>query len=103
MNVRELIMALSKLDPEMPVVMERTPEYLGDSEVAGVTVEQYARERDTFPRSHPEPTEWCMPEYARDCDPPQSVAFLSYEPPVRDTIDAEIERPAIESVRGFNR
>ncbi|WP_195173516.1 hypothetical protein [Mycobacteroides abscessus] len=103
MNVRELITALSKLDPEMPVVMERTPEYMSDSEVAGVTVEQYARERDTFPRSYPVPTEWRMPEYARDCDPPEPVAFLSYEPPARETIDAEIERPAIESVKGLNR
>ncbi|MEC4836859.1 hypothetical protein R2362_20195 [Mycobacteroides chelonae] len=104
MNVRQLIAALSKLDPEMPVVMEWTPEYMSDSEVAKVTVEQYARERDPFTRPYPVPTEWHPPEYARhNCDPPQPVAFLSYDPPMRETIDAEIERPAIESVRGVNR
>jgi hypothetical protein len=104
MNVRELIAALSKLDPDMPVVMEYMHEYMSDSEVAQVTVEQYARERETFPRSYPVPTEWCLPEYARhNCDPPRPVAFLSYEPPVLETIDAEIERPAIESAGGFNR
>lgn len=104
MNVRELIAALSKFDPDMPVVMECTPEYMSDSEVAQVTTEEYARERDTFPRSYPVPTEWRPPGYARhNCDPPQPVAFLSYEPPVLETIDAEIERPAIESAGGFNR
>lgn len=104
MNVREVIAALSKLDPEMPVVMEWTPEYMSDSEVAKVTVEQYARERDAFPRSYSVPTEWHLPEYARhNSDPAQPVAYLSYEPPTRETIDAEIERSAIESARGFNR
>ncbi|RIS72891.1 hypothetical protein D2E70_08545 [Mycobacteroides abscessus] len=98
MNVGELIMQLSKLDPSLPVVMQMTDEPPGDYEVGVVSAEMYCREREWSSRPDLWPTTWHEPEYSFDrCDPQQPVAYLSFNPPWKPTIDAEIDQPAIEA------
>lgn len=99
MNVGELIAQLSKLDPNLPVVMEMTDEPPGDYEASEVRVESYCRQRDSW-ISSPWlwPTIWHEAEYSFDrCDPAQPVAYLSFNPPWKPTIDGEIDQTAIEA------
>lgn len=99
MNVGELIAQLSKLDPNLPVVMEMTDEPPGDYEASEVRVESYCRERETsFMSSWRWPTLWHEPEYAFGrCEPARAVAYLSFNPPWKPTIDGEIDQTAIEA------
>ncbi|AMU71449.1 hypothetical protein PP298_08045 [Mycobacteroides abscessus] len=99
MNIGQLIASLRKLDPDMPVVMEMTDEPPGDYEVSEVRVESYCRERKTdLPGSWRWPITWHDPEYAFGrCHPEQPIAYLSFNPPWKPTIDGEIDQSAIES------
>ncbi|AWG55559.1 hypothetical protein [Mycobacteroides abscessus] len=99
MNVGELMTALSELDPTLPVVMEMTDEPPGDYEASEVRIESYCRERDSSPSSpYIWPTTWHEPEYAFNrCGPAQPVAYLSFNPPWKPTIDAEVDQTAIEA------
>lgn len=98
MNVGQLIAQLAKFDPDTPVVMQMTDEPPGDYEVGEVRAVAYCRER---PYSESEPQYWAIwhADQYRDCDPPQPIAFLSFDQPQHETVDAEIDRPAIESAR----
>ncbi|SLF39627.1 hypothetical protein [Mycobacteroides abscessus] len=96
MNAGQLIAQLAKFDPTTPVIMQMTDEPPGDYEVAEVRAASYCHER---PYSEPQYwSVWHADQY-RDCDPPQPVAFLSFDPPRHETIDAEMPLPAIESTR----
>lgn len=97
MNVGQLIAQLTKFDPDTPVVMQMTDEPPGDYEVAEVRTASYCHERPC-PPGHQYWSIWHADQY-RDCDPPQPVAFLSFDPPRHETIDAEMALPAIESMR----
>ncbi|RIR58228.1 hypothetical protein D2E53_08605 [Mycobacteroides abscessus] len=98
MNVGQLIAQLAKFDPSTPVVMQMADEPPGDYEVGEVRAVAYCRERPYASQPQCWPTTWHADRY-RNCDPPQPVAFLCIDPPMHETVDAEINRPAIESAR----
>lgn len=97
MKVGDLVAALMKLDPKLPVVMElQTPESAGQYEVADIVVETARFDADL---SYGEVRVWeCVDRYEadRDSENTNPVALLSFDPPARETIDADIEQGSIE-------
>lgn len=92
MNVRELIEKLSRLDPEMVVLMEQSDDPLGQYEVLDVTVtpgkpdKLYHRTAPTYGgRTWTSPQVWSTWDGG---DVP--VVLLGSDPPWQPTIDGEI-------------
>ena len=104
MNVGELIIALSKLDPSLPVVMQQTDEPLGQYEVLDVSVEDgyadklYHRTAPTYGgRVWESPQVWhtYVDRYTKE--PITKVVLLDSDKPWRPTIDAEVEQKELRS------
>lgn len=84
MNVGELIRQLSKLDPDLPVVMAQEDEPVGNYEVLAVD-ERSMHPDKTFTL---DPAAWHDSCWTPEL-PPQQVAFLGRDRPYLPVIDAE--------------
>ncbi len=102
MRVRELIAALSRLDPELPVVIEQMDlELVG--EYAEVMDLQWSDDLFFDPkqfaldgRGYDRP-DWHNSGTAARNHPTEPVALISSQPPCQPVIDAEVIPAALES------
>lgn len=100
MNVRELITALTRLDPDLPVVIENQniewhAEY---AELLNVEVSnEFCYDPDKYAgdggRGYDKPS-WCCTEERKN-RPTSPVALLTQEAPWRPTIDGDVVQAAL--------
>lgn len=99
MKVGELIEKLSRLDPEMVVVMEQNDEPLGEYEVLDVAVvdaEPHSLFHSSAPSYGRKP--WAYPQVWNTYDGKETkVVLLGSEPPWQPTIDADLAVPELTS------
>jgi hypothetical protein len=89
LTVQQLIGALTKLPPDMPVVVTQEDEPLGNYGVTGVS--QQAMHRDES-WSYRDVWDW---DAGSRSGPKTPVAYLETDEPVRPVVDAEVEPPAL--------
>lgn len=101
MTAGQLIAALSKVDPDTPVVMSQEDEPCGDYGVRAVEFVDMQREPlyadgawgfDTW---HGCEARYPTPRWSDKYDPPRQVVFLGKCLPYRPIVDADVEQPAL--------